>query len=103
VVWAWVHDAEDRLQSLSQRVESAVSPYAEKPGEERFTGHVTIARCKRISRSAAQTLAKFVEQAAARQFGAWNATEVELIQSELSSTGSRYTTVARFDLREAKG
>jgi 2'-5' RNA ligase len=43
-------------------------------------------------------LAGFVERAVSRGFGQWTCREVELIQSELSSAGSRYTTLDAFEL-----
>jgi 2'-5' RNA ligase len=43
-----------------------------------------------------EQLAHFLEAAARRCFGSWTADQIELIRSELSSTGSRYTTLARF-------
>lgn len=94
VVWTWVHDAGERLASLHRRVDEAVGAAAEKPAEPRFVGHVSIARPKRLTRPEAQQLAQFIEGAVERRFGVWNCNEVELIQSELSPGGSRYTTLA---------
>lgn len=93
VVWAWVHDEADRLAELYRRVNSAISEFAEKPAEERFTGHITLARPTQIKRAEAERLAHFVENAVTRQFGKWRCDSIELIRSELSSAGSRYTTL----------
>ncbi len=87
VVWAWVHDAEERLAQLHRRVDSAVAGFAEKPAEARFTGHVN-----------AERLAGFVERAVERKFGDWSCREVELIRSELSPGGSQYSTIEVFHL-----
>lgn len=103
VVWAWVHDLEQKLDALSQRVNEAVSRFAEKPTEARFTGHITLARPKQIKRADAERLTKFVEQAASRRFVQWRASEVELIRSELTSFGSRYTTLAKPGLVQSEG
>ena len=94
VVWAWVHDAQERLTALSDKVNTVVTPYTAKPVEERFTGHITLARPRGIKRAAAETLARFVEAGVTRRFGAWRATEVELVRSERLDMGSRYSTVA---------
>jgi 2'-5' RNA ligase len=98
VVWAWVHDVEERLAQLHRRVDEAVAGFAEKPAEARFTGHVTLARPKQIKRADAERLAGFVERAVERKFGNWSGREVELIRSELSPGGSQYSTIEVFRL-----
>lgn len=101
VIWAWVHDGDEKLAALAQRVNEAVAPFAERPAENSFTGHITLARPKQIRRAEVERLAKFVESSAGRRFGAWRATGLELLRSELSQGGSRYTTLAKFDLGRA--
>jgi 2'-5' RNA ligase len=91
VMWAGIHDEASRLILLFHRIDEAVSAFAEKPAEQRFTGHVTLARLKQISRPDAGRLARFVEGAAQRQYGRWTAKAVALIQSNLSQTGATYT------------
>ena len=98
VVWAWVHDADERLLEMHRRVNATVAGFAEKPPEARFVGHVTLARPKQIKRAEAERLAGFVERAVGRGFGIWTCCEVELIQSELSPAGNRYTTLDAFRL-----
>lgn len=98
VVWTWVHDAGERLPVLHRRVEEAVGGLAEKPAEGHFVGHVTIARPKQMARLAATQLVRFIESAVERRFGSWKCRELELIQSELTSGGSRYTTLAKISL-----
>jgi 2'-5' RNA ligase len=102
VVWAWVHDPEEKLLVLAQRVNEAVAPFAERPAENELTGHITLARHKQIKRAGSEPLAKFVEGAATRRFGQWRASEVELIRSELLPLGSRYTTLATVSLLQPK-
>ena len=103
VVWTWMHDPGERLALLHRRVQEAVADFAEKPGEDRFIGHVTLARPKQITRAEAERLARFIESAGARRFGTWTCREVELIQSELSPGGSRYTTLANIALSPHHG
>jgi len=91
VVWAWVHDDADRLVKLHRRIDEAVAGFAEKPAENNFTGHITLARCKQIKRPEAERLARFVEGAVHRGFGEWPAQSVSLIQSHLGQTGATYT------------
>lgn len=98
VVWAGVTDAEGRLESLHQRVSEAVAAFAQSPPENRFAAHVTLARLKSLPRPVLPRLAEWLERGASRRFGGWRATTVELIRSELSAEGSRYTTLDVFPL-----
>lgn len=102
LVWAWVHDTDEKLAALAQRVNEAVAPFAERSAENPFTGHITLARPKKIKRADAERLAKFLESVATRRFGQWRADEVELIRSELLPAGSRYTTLATVNLLKAE-
>jgi len=98
VVWAWVHDEEERLTALQRMIEIGMEPFTAQPVESRFIGHVTLARLKRIQRSETERIARYVEGAVRHRFGSWTAGEVELIRSERSPTGSCYTTLARVSL-----
>jgi len=95
VVWAWVHDANERLQPLHRCLDEAVREFAEKPAEARFVGHITLARPKQIKRPDAEKLARFIEGAVNRSFGGWSANEILVMQSELSPGGSKYHELAR--------
>jgi len=94
VLWAGVHDAEDRLADLQRRVVQAAAEFTTEPPEKSFTGHITLARIKRIKRPQAEAIAAFVNGAAVRQFGEWTADRIELLRSELRPEGSRYTTIS---------
>jgi 2'-5' RNA ligase len=98
VVWAWAHDEADRVAELQRRVVVATDDFTRERAEERFTGHITLARVKQIKRPQAETIASFIKDAANRQFGAWTAGHLELLRSELSPGGSRYTCVTKFPL-----
>ena len=99
VVWAWVHDDADRLLNLYRRIDEAVSDFAEKPAEEKFTGHITLARPKQIKRADAERLAQFVKGAVGRRFGDWTAPSASLIQSNLNQSGTTYTELCCVTLR----
>jgi 2'-5' RNA ligase len=98
VLWAGVRDAAGGLESLARFVEEAAGIFAVGTAEERFVGHVTLGRSRRIHRREAERLAKFVGDAAGRAFGNWRCENLELIRSELLASGSRYSTVASFTL-----
>jgi RNA 2',3'-cyclic 3'-phosphodiesterase len=99
VVWAWVHDADERMAQLRGRVDEAVRVFAEKPAEARYVGHITLARPKQITRPDAERLSQFVERAATRRFGAWRVASVALIRSQLSAAGASYAELSRANLR----
>ena len=108
VAWVGVRDEGDILSRLQAAIEIEVKDFgAEKDGgpagrrrsqEPAFTGHVTLARIQGIKRSQAEVLSKLALGMAGRFFGEWMADKVELIRSELSSGGSRYTTLATVSL-----
>lgn len=98
VVWAWVHDAGERLTQVHHRVDAAVASFAEQPSEARFVGHITLARPKQIKRPDAARLAQFVKGAATRRFGDWRVPSVVLIRSQLSPLGTSYQELFRADL-----
>jgi len=96
VLWAGVQDRDEQLAGLQRRISSATAAFTREPEERQFTGHITLARIRQIPRPQAKALAAFMQGAAERHFGAWTAARVELVRSELTSSGSRYTTVAEF-------
>lgn len=98
VIWAWVHDAAQCLPLLQQSIEAAVEGIASPEKEGDFTGHITLARCHGLKRAEAEKLFEAAKVMTDRVFGDWEATEVELIRSELRPGGSRYTTLAAFPL-----
>jgi 2'-5' RNA ligase len=98
VAWAWVHDEKDHLRELQRAIETSTRSFTSEGAEKQFTGHVTLARIQGIKRPQAEILSKFALSMTERVFGEWMADKVELIRSELSSTGSRYTAVAAFPL-----
>jgi RNA 2',3'-cyclic 3'-phosphodiesterase len=98
VLWAGVHDAADQLPGLQQRIVSATNAFTGEPAEERFVGHLTLARIKQIKRAQADTISSFVNASVHRGFGEWRADRVELMRSELSGGGCRYTCLAALPL-----
>ena len=98
ILWAGIRDEADVLTVLARRVVEATNSFSNQPAEERFTGHLTLARVRRIHREDSSTLDRFIQETSARSLGSWRAGNVELIRSELHPSGSRYTTLARLPL-----
>ena len=96
VVWIGVTDPHP-LSALAEDVEQACALLGFERDARAFTGHVTLGRVRRpLPRDAARSL-----EAAARQVPNEYVTTVqsaELMRSELSPRGSRYTVVASLPL-----
>jgi 2'-5' RNA ligase len=101
VAWAWVHDEKEVLPLLQRAIEVSTQPFTSERSEKDFRGHVTLGRTQGIKRPQAEILSKFALGMIGRFFGEWKADRVELIRSELSSGGSRYTTLATVPLSGA--
>jgi 2'-5' RNA ligase len=98
VIWAGVGDEEGRLAELQKKIESAIRPFAMKPGAENFVGHLTLGRFKDIRRREIEELLHHVQTIKDRVFGGWTAREIEIVRSELFPAGARHTLLAAFPL-----
>jgi 2'-5' RNA ligase len=94
VVWAGVQDQAGQLLRLQQAVDAATRDFTTEQKEERFSGHITLARIKAIKRPEAEALRQAAAGMAERLFGQWTAGEVELMRSVLSPQGARHTSLA---------
>jgi len=94
VVWVGIDDGPGRLTDLQRRIEASVQPFSSEPGEKNFTGHITLGRLKNARPADTRDLAARAQSLERRVFGDWTADEVEIIRSELSPGGSRYTSLA---------
>jgi len=93
VVWAGLTDVEGQLLKVQSAVETASKNSTALEPEKRFTGHVTLARAKRINRSDSQVLSGLLADMADRLFGEWTAGEIELMRSALGADGARHTSI----------
>jgi len=98
VVWVGVRDPAEQLPRLQAAVEVATQDYTTEAKEERFTGHVTLARIKGITRPEAEALGQAAAGLTERHFGQWTAHQVELMRSELLPQGARHSTLASIAL-----
>jgi len=98
VVWTGVDDRDGRLAALQRSIETATQAFTSEPPQETFTGHITLARCRELDRAEASTLTSLVDAMATRTFGAWTASHADVVRSQPTSQGSRYTTLAEISL-----
>lgn len=101
VVWVGITDLSGQLPSLQSALKCATAAHAEEMREKEFTGHITIARTKHLSRPEAELLAQLLPRQAECRFGEWTAAAVELMRSELASAGATHTCLARLPLNGA--
>jgi len=99
VVWVGISDLHNQLPLLQKAVKAASQEFTAEVPEDGFTGHVTLGRIKNIRRPEAEALAKAAGPLAQRTFGEWLATEIHLMQSELSPKGARHSILAPLPLQ----
>jgi RNA 2',3'-cyclic 3'-phosphodiesterase len=98
VVWIGVDDRGGRLAELERSIETATNAFTEEPPQGTFTGHITLARCRDLNRRETSTLTSLVQAMTHRSFGDWIAGGVDIIRSQPTPQGSRYTTLATINL-----
>ena len=100
VVWTGVQEQAERLTPLQQTVAAATRAFTSEQREERFTGHVTLARIKAIKRPEAEALGMAAAGMADRIFGHRTAGQVELMRSVISPQGASHSSLAKIALAE---
>jgi 2'-5' RNA ligase len=100
VLWVGVRGTQDQLLPLQQAVQSATLAFTAEEPEERFSGHVTLARIKALKRSEAATLSQAAAGMSERSFGQWTAESIELMRSQLSAQQATHSVVAAIPLRK---
>ncbi len=98
VIWAGAGDGRGQLSALHRQIDEALrwlAP-AERPGK--FTGHITLGRFKPGRHAAIPKLLELAAGYRDQHFGDWRAEAVELVRSELTSTGAEHTVMAAFPL-----
>jgi 2'-5' RNA ligase len=98
VIWAGVEDGSHRLEELYHAVQEASAPFTSEKLETGFASHITLGRAKSVSRSSAEALRKIARGFTEVTFGEWAADAIEVMRSELSSNGAKYSCVARIPL-----
>jgi 2'-5' RNA ligase len=90
VVWIGLQRGELPLTKLAEAVRCAAKDFAGHKEARGFNAHVTLGRMRRPAREVNAAL----QRISVPEFDAWTAAGFELIRSELSPHGSRYTTLA---------
>lgn len=99
VLWLAVTDTRGQLFPLQRRVEAAARNFSSKSEALRFTGHITLGRCRRILREDSARFSLLVREMSNQVFGEWTADRVELIRSDPSSQSCRYSLIGAVCLK----
>lgn len=102
VIWAGLKGEVGELIKLQAAVSRACANITKKPEDKPFSPHITLMRVKELSRQEATAISSIVEREASRRFGKWNLEQICLVRSEISSKGSSYSIVDRYNLKGAK-
>jgi RNA 2',3'-cyclic 3'-phosphodiesterase len=94
VAWVGVRDNQEQLPKLQRSIELATRDYTNEPSEKDFAGHVTLCRFKSINRRDAESMNQAANRLAQQVFGEWTVEDIDLIRSELSPAGPKYTVLA---------
>lgn len=94
VLWVGIGTGRDCLRQLAAAVVKAALPFTDERESRKFNAHVTLGRL----RVPAERTGAILRAHALPDFKGWAIDHFELIQSELSPKGSRYTTLAIFPL-----
>ena len=101
VIWVGADDDRRQLAELYRKMDEALRWLAPADKPERFSGHITLGRFKPGQPAATSRLLERVAVLRDRHFGDWLAGEVEIIRSELTSTGATHTPIASLPLTVA--
>ncbi len=96
VLWAGIAGDIARMASFQVQIQEAALPFAQRPDPKPFSPHLTLARIKEGDGRLGRAVRRLVQAEAETEFGAWPATEIQLMKSVLGADRSRYEVLARF-------
>jgi 2'-5' RNA ligase len=100
VIWVGARDDGAQLSELHRRLEEALHWLDQAARPKKFTGHITLGRFKPGHHGSIQKLLELASDLHGQQFGDWQAREVEIVRSELTSVGAEHLQIASFPLVE---
>jgi 2'-5' RNA ligase len=100
IIWAGLSNP-PAIQSLHEVIEKMVSDLGPTPDNRPFTPHITLGRVKSADDHTVSTLRQFLERNAAFHTEAFIPAEFLLMESQLSASGSKYTSLARYPISDS--
>ena len=89
VIWTGIEKQND-LTELQKRIAESLALFAKESKTEKFHGHVTLGRFQKFRRHKTEKLLPHASLFENHCFGEWRVDEIDLMQSELSSSGARH-------------
>jgi 2'-5' RNA ligase len=93
VIWVGIKEDKGQLLKLHDSIEKAVAEYTAEKADREFTGHLTLGRVKELGREGAEILRRELTRRKEQAFGAWKATAVDLMRSQLSPKGATHSVL----------
>ena len=87
-----------RLAELHRHLDETLRWLAPAERSEKFTGHVTVGRFKPGHHAAIPKLLELAADFRTRHFGGWEAREVQIVRSELTSLRAEHVPLTSFSL-----
>lgn len=97
IIWAGLSNP-PAVQSLHEMIEKTVSGLGLTPDNRPYTPHITLGRVKSTDDGTISAIRRFIEHNAAFHSEAFIPTEFHLMESQLSASGQKYTSLARYPL-----
>lgn len=91
VVWVGVKEGETKLKELAARIDNELLQYDFEKEKRDFSGHLTLGRVRSLKNIS--DLSKKIPAYEKTDFGSFAAANVDLMQSNLSPKGARYTCI----------
>lgn len=100
IIWAGLAGELEPLEILKEELDTAFSALGYVPEKRKFHAHLTLGRVGRLNGSDARKLAREISHFQSRNFGEWEAREIQLMQSVLSREGARHSTLNSVALKK---
>lgn len=94
VIWVGVDEGSDRVIEIQKRIDNGLVSHGFER-DKRFHPHFTLARVKSIDRS---EIREFLQDNANTEFGSFQVTGIDLMESKLSPKGPIYSLIKSFGL-----
>jgi RNA 2',3'-cyclic 3'-phosphodiesterase len=98
VLWAGLTGGEQQIQKLNSSINAQTAAVGEPPEPREFKPHLTLARIKETSREEIRILTESVTRPL-NLSAHWDITELLLMRSHVSSSGSRYEVISSHTIR----
>lgn len=94
VLWVGIIENDGILDNLQKRMDAELSKIGFEKEKRGFKPHLTLGRIR--SQKGKERLVKLLEENKDNELGAFTASDIKLMKSELRPEGSVYTELARF-------